>query len=563
MRRLASNPQSQSTTLPSRPRDTSWHTHAAATDQAGAALRTAGTADLRAHPAFTHGLLQPKLAIGSSNDPLEQEADRIADRVMEMTPPQTQPERGPARPGVMAVAGRVQAKAGAAGSGHGIEAPPLVQDVLSSPGQPLDGAARAFFEPRFGRDFSDVRVHTDERAAETARLIGAHAYAAGPQLVFAQGRYSPDTREGRHLLSHELAHVVQQGPRPQSRIQKKDADPVPFFDGGTNPHAMGSFDTATGIYTVQADKTVYADPTAAFDTLTSIAQRFGTDVATIVRMNGLKSGAPLVGNQKLHILRPTVANKLSSEIVKGMGIANSGLHDMNYPHVAVGTTLYPDGFVNTGYWDPISEPGSSGTPERKSWNFRLKSGKSATEGIDAVFNGPTRLECLSMISAVMARSVRQTIGQKRFDKAFGEDGVANQSLVIGTSESSAFQTSKMNSLLKDQPASSLADLVKGDWVYFWNCKQYHVVHPGGAWGGENAIYEGGGLFSGFGASHKTMDDMNQALWEAYNDGLMLGDGKYMMYAVWKVQKNEQGGPVGIDWGSVSRIDAKQVKSIGK
>jgi len=89
-------------------------------------------------------------------------------------------------------------------------APTIVHDVLRSPGQPLDAGARAFFEPRFEHDFSNVRVHTDETAAASARAVNASAYTVGRDLVFAAGRYSPATSEGRKLVAHELTHVVQQ-----------------------------------------------------------------------------------------------------------------------------------------------------------------------------------------------------------------------------------------------------------------------------------------------------------------------------------------------------------------
>lgn len=88
--------------------------------------------------------------------------------------------------------------------------PPIVYDVLRSPGQPLDVQTRAFFEPRFGHDFSKVRIHTDARAAESARAVNALAYTAGRDVVFAPGLYSVSTSHGRRLLAHELAHVVQQ-----------------------------------------------------------------------------------------------------------------------------------------------------------------------------------------------------------------------------------------------------------------------------------------------------------------------------------------------------------------
>lgn len=90
------------------------------------------------------------------------------------------------------------------------EVPPIVHEVLRSPGQPLDAETRAFMEPSFGRDFSGVRVHTDAKAAESSRAVDARAYAIGHNIAFDRGQYQPHTTEGAALLAHELAHTVQQ-----------------------------------------------------------------------------------------------------------------------------------------------------------------------------------------------------------------------------------------------------------------------------------------------------------------------------------------------------------------
>jgi len=89
------------------------------------------------------------------------------------------------------------------------ELPPGVREALESPGGPLDTESRGFFEPRFGHDFSRVRVHIEPPAAESARSMGARAYTVGSSIVFGPGQYQPQTRHGRELLAHELAHVVQ------------------------------------------------------------------------------------------------------------------------------------------------------------------------------------------------------------------------------------------------------------------------------------------------------------------------------------------------------------------
>ena len=88
--------------------------------------------------------------------------------------------------------------------------PSRVDAVLASPGRPLDAAPRQFFEARFGRDFGDVRIHADERAAASARVVDALAYTSGRDIVFGSGRYDPASTRGMRLLAHELTHIVQQ-----------------------------------------------------------------------------------------------------------------------------------------------------------------------------------------------------------------------------------------------------------------------------------------------------------------------------------------------------------------
>ena len=89
-------------------------------------------------------------------------------------------------------------------------APPIVSEVLSAPGHQLDASARRVVQSSFHRDFSGVRVHTGERAAESARSVNALAYTVGRDVVFGRGQYAPETAAGRRLLAHELTHVAQQ-----------------------------------------------------------------------------------------------------------------------------------------------------------------------------------------------------------------------------------------------------------------------------------------------------------------------------------------------------------------
>jgi Domain of unknown function (DUF4157) len=193
-------------------------------------------------------VLQAKLTVNQPGDIYEQEADRVADTVMRMPEPHAaSPAVFGAVPGVQRKCscggscdkckadesgeehGRVQMKpAGAGVSGHAPApsiAPPMVHEVLRSHGQPLDLVTRSFMEPRFGTDFAHVRVHTGPDAAESAREIGARAYTVGGHIVFGEGEYAPASDVGRGLLTHELAHVVQQnGGRTDGIVQRREVD---------------------------------------------------------------------------------------------------------------------------------------------------------------------------------------------------------------------------------------------------------------------------------------------------------------------------------------------------
>jgi len=89
-----------------------------------------------------------------------------------------------------------------------------VHDVIGSGGSPLDLDTRTDMESRFGQDFSNVRVHTDGTASESARSVNAQAYTVGSDIVFQSGNYDPGSDSGRHMLAHELTHVVQQRSGP-------------------------------------------------------------------------------------------------------------------------------------------------------------------------------------------------------------------------------------------------------------------------------------------------------------------------------------------------------------
>ena len=125
--------------------------------------------------------------------------------------------------------------AGSSRTGH---APSMVQEVLNSPGRPLDQETRAFFEPRFGYDFRNIRIHADARAAESAQAVSALAYTVGPHVVFGRGNYSPKSDSGRKLLAHELTHAQQQrGVSNPSPATLRLDDPSSDAESETARHA--------------------------------------------------------------------------------------------------------------------------------------------------------------------------------------------------------------------------------------------------------------------------------------------------------------------------------------
>lgn len=211
--------------------------------------------------------IQCKLEVGATNDPLEAEADQVADRVMRMTEPpaptaqtssgmvqrtcaecskELDKENQVLRKADATVIRRlcteckkdeeekqpnVQRKAAAVSEAGG-PAPGLVEKVLASSGERLSASSRAFFEPRFGLDLSDVRVHVDPQAGDSADQIGARAYTAGSHIVFGH-RFSPVANP--NLLAHELAHVAQQTPHLQNAPLRRQSGESTGGTGGGPP----------------------------------------------------------------------------------------------------------------------------------------------------------------------------------------------------------------------------------------------------------------------------------------------------------------------------------------
>ncbi len=173
--------------------------------------------------AFAHAGVQTKLTTTQPGDPDEREADRVADRMMTSSAPE------PILRAVRNVLGqrldlskvrenekRVQRKALPGNSGAARARVP----GLRGAGSPLAAPVRNFFEPRFDRDLSGVRVHTDDSADQASAAIDARAFTLGNDIAFARNQFEPETADGKRLLAHELTHVIQQSNGARDRIAR-------------------------------------------------------------------------------------------------------------------------------------------------------------------------------------------------------------------------------------------------------------------------------------------------------------------------------------------------------
>jgi hypothetical protein len=175
---------------------------------------------------FRLGAVRAKLTIGSPDDPLEREADHVADRVMQSAKvPSIQRKCEACAAGAPCPKCEEGERLGRkAISSHAPQVTPAIHSQIASlrgSGRPLPPSARAFFEPRFRKDFADVRVHTDAPSAESARAINARAFTLEQDIVFDEGAYAPGTVEGQRLLAHELTHVAQQRERSSPSLQRQ------------------------------------------------------------------------------------------------------------------------------------------------------------------------------------------------------------------------------------------------------------------------------------------------------------------------------------------------------
>lgn len=162
--------------------------------------------------------LQPELEMTQPGDAYEQEADKMADRILDHAFAAASPTPYASRPVIS------RAPSGYAS----VSVPPSVEAAISSSrgsGFPMPSALKARMESGFGADFSQVRFHTDNAAAQMSSSIRANAFTSGSDVYFASGKYDPSSRSGQHLIAHELTHTLQQS----GKVARESSD-----GGGVN-----------------------------------------------------------------------------------------------------------------------------------------------------------------------------------------------------------------------------------------------------------------------------------------------------------------------------------------
>lgn len=165
-------------------------------------------------------MVQAKLKISQPNDKYEQEAERIADKVMKMSEPQVQQLNRERKRNEEIICIKEN-------SDQSLSVSPDLEShiaAIKGCGEPLLESTRKLFEPCFGYNFSQVRVYTNKQVAELSEALNARAFTVGRDILFGKGQYAPHSAEGKHLLAHELAHIVHQSGNTArlSRLRAKE-----------------------------------------------------------------------------------------------------------------------------------------------------------------------------------------------------------------------------------------------------------------------------------------------------------------------------------------------------
>lgn len=483
--------------------------------------------------------LQRKLMIGRSDDPQELEADKVADQVL-ATPAHTRTSDPSSR--IQRFTGQPVSETG--------PVPVSVDHVLARSGRPLEPALRQDMEQRFGHDFSQVQVHSDDAAAQSAHDVNARAYTAGNHIVFGAGHYSSGTRAGRHLIAHELTHVVQQsGGQPLSpvAVQRK----VILNGAEMSAKDRKAFLAAHKWTSRNQAIAVVEDMASAADSFdfkdeAELESEIHKRLSTVGHMEeSQRTTEKIPGDKRSAFGYPFTG----ASLLYGPRV-NYAARDYWEPAVPDGYAVRKDKAKNaqlkamprhercTVYGDPCGDYG---------WKLSKKGQADPYHAIAYLFapqppHKRALIHCDYLISLVNFMSMADALGQTEFNKrvaAFGADKIVLKWNAFQDLHAVSFERTASGEWKKDTAGhvkpiaglgstqrvapSSEADLVIGDHVVFFNHLAYDLINEriGNAWRLENAVLvgksKGKDLFLGHGSGYKTADQMRAKLAEEYND----------------------------------------------
>ena len=464
------------------------------------------------------GQIQTKLKIGQPNDKYEKEADRIAEKIMTM-PSSTcvsyEEERLQPKliDEISPIIQRqeteeeeeekeiIQPKRVTDEEAKEI---PEIETYISrtrGSGNPLPPAHRAFMEKRFGVDFSNVRIHADSEAARMARALNAEAFTYGRDVYFGEGRYKPETTEGKKLLAHELTHVVQQGlikKKIRPKIFKKSnfvfnsqkiqcrimiAGPCDLF-GEHLPHQWNELTRNLRREFLKKNKSNFI----VYNILRyPLAVRIIEDMADTSTELKFDDENELLREVRKRLIVAYMM-RISQGVRKGRWI-----YAFSYPN------RKSDGTENCGprvneaaksYWGPVKYDSNG------AYYFELspQGRKNPYEALQKLFvfqKDPckrTLIHCDYLVSVLHFKAFAETLGKNEFNKRV-KKGVIKMTLKWnGFSDITGKHPSASVSLQTIRVARK-EDLIIGDHVIFHNHPMYDVLvqNGGGVWRLENAI----------------------------------------------------------------------------
>jgi hypothetical protein len=507
--------------------------------------------------------LQRKLSIGESDDPLELEADRVADKVL-ATPTHAAVSGTPPR--IQRFAGQPVGETGTA--------PASVDHVLADSGRPLDPSLRQDMEQRFGHDFSQVQVHSDSAAEQSARDVNASAYTVRHHIVFGAGHFSPGTHAGRRLIAHELTHVVQQSGAESWQGVRGDGKGGLSAIGSQQSSGRSPVAAAVQRKVILNSTEMPAKDRKAFLTTRkwtsqSLASTVIEDMAAAADSFDFKDEAELESEirKRLSTVSHMEESQKTTEKIPGDKRSAFG-----YPFTGASLLYGPRvNYVAREYWEPVVSDGYAVRTDKAKnaqlkakprhercsvygdpcgdygWKLSKKGQADPYHAIAYLFapqppHKRALIHCDYLISLVNFMSMADAIGEAEFNKrvaAFGADKIVLKWNAFQDLHTVSFERTTSGDWKKDSAGSakaiwglrstqrvrpsSEADLVIGDHVVFFNHLAYDLINEkvGNAWRLENAVLvgksKGKDRFLGHGSGYKTADEMRAKLAEEYND----------------------------------------------